>query len=244
MFTLVPSNSFLHDLEQIDSSAEPGDRLVIRGHRQGEPERDGEIVEVLGDGGASPFVVRWEEDGHVSRVYRARTRTSSTSRVPEGDSRRRVGDVVAARESDRQRWSASAVAFLLAVPFQEAMKRDYFVTLVLSALASVLLIAPSALHRLNFRTVDKRRIVFLSNTLTVWGLLVLALAMTGVMLLIGDVLFSSAAAVLIAGSAAACSRSSGGSFPSRNAALGVGLRTRVAGTPDERSPEPTYRREP
>ena len=49
--------------------AKPGDRLVIRGHHQGEPERDGEILEVLGDAGAPPFVVRWEEDGHVSRFY-------------------------------------------------------------------------------------------------------------------------------------------------------------------------------
>ena len=49
--------------------AKPGDRIVIRSHHQGEPERDGEIVEVLGDGGAPPFLVRWEEDGHVSRFY-------------------------------------------------------------------------------------------------------------------------------------------------------------------------------
>lgn len=100
-------------------------------------------------------------------------------------------------------------AFLLAVPFQARFadattfqRNVYFATLVLSALASVLLIAPSALHRLNFRTVDKRRVVFLSNTLIVWGLLVLALAMTGVMLLIGDVLFGRAAALVIGGSAA------------------------------------------
>lgn len=104
-----------------------------------------------------------------------------------------VGDLVAARESERQRVNRELLellgelrvafpgaqvlfAFLLAVPFQArfadatTFQRDaYFVTPVLSALASVLLIAPSALHRLNFRTVDKRRIVFLSNTLTVWG---------------------------------------------------------------------------
>jgi hypothetical protein len=49
--------------------AEPGDRLVIRGHHQGDPERDAEIVEVLGDGGAPPYVVRWQDDGHVSRFY-------------------------------------------------------------------------------------------------------------------------------------------------------------------------------
>ena len=133
---------------------------------------------------------------------------------------------MAAQESERQRVNRELLellgelrvalpgvqvlfAFLLAVPFQarfadaSTFQRDvYFATLVLSALASVLLIAPSALHRLNFRTVDKRRIVFLSNSLVVWGLLVLALAMTGVMLLIGDVLFGRVAAVVIAAAAA------------------------------------------
>jgi len=46
-----------------------GDRLVVRGHRQGEPERDAEILEVLGENGAPPYTVRWSDDGHVSRVY-------------------------------------------------------------------------------------------------------------------------------------------------------------------------------
>jgi hypothetical protein len=49
--------------------AEPGDRLVIRGHHQGEPERDAEILEVLGEHGAPPYLVRWQDDGHVSRLY-------------------------------------------------------------------------------------------------------------------------------------------------------------------------------
>lgn len=49
--------------------AEAGDRLVIKGHHSGEPQRDGEILDVLGPDGAPPFVVRWEEDGHVSRLY-------------------------------------------------------------------------------------------------------------------------------------------------------------------------------
>ena len=49
--------------------AEPGDRLVARAHHQGESERDAEIIEVLGDDGAPPFVVRWHDDGHVSRLY-------------------------------------------------------------------------------------------------------------------------------------------------------------------------------
>jgi Domain of unknown function (DUF1918) len=49
--------------------AKPGDRLVIRGHHQGEPERDAEILEVFGEEGAPPFLVRWQDDGHVSRFY-------------------------------------------------------------------------------------------------------------------------------------------------------------------------------
>ena len=50
-------------------SAEPGDRLIVHGHHTGEPVRDGEILEVLGDAGGPPYVVRWEDDGHVSRLY-------------------------------------------------------------------------------------------------------------------------------------------------------------------------------
>jgi hypothetical protein len=49
--------------------AAKGDRLVVRGHRIGEPERDAEILEVLGDDGAPPYLVRWSDDGRVSRVY-------------------------------------------------------------------------------------------------------------------------------------------------------------------------------
>lgn len=45
-----------------------GDRLVVRAHHQGQPQRDAEILEVLG--GARPrFRVRWQDDGHESVVY-------------------------------------------------------------------------------------------------------------------------------------------------------------------------------
>jgi hypothetical protein len=49
--------------------ASPGDRLVIRGHYQGEPSRDGEILEVLGENGAPPYLVRWADDGHISEFF-------------------------------------------------------------------------------------------------------------------------------------------------------------------------------
>jgi hypothetical protein len=49
--------------------AKPGDRLIIVGHRVGEPERDAEILEVRGPDGTPPFLVRWSEDDHVGLVY-------------------------------------------------------------------------------------------------------------------------------------------------------------------------------
>lgn len=48
--------------------AQPGDRLVVRGHRQGEPPRDAEVLEVLGENGGPPYLVRWE-DGHEAEVF-------------------------------------------------------------------------------------------------------------------------------------------------------------------------------
>jgi hypothetical protein len=48
--------------------ARPGDRLVVRGHHQGELPRDGEILKILGKKGAPPYLVRWE-DGHQAEVF-------------------------------------------------------------------------------------------------------------------------------------------------------------------------------
>ena len=52
-------------------NAAPGDRLVVSAHHQGEGELDAEILEVCGEDGGPPYVVRWEQDGHVSRLYPA-----------------------------------------------------------------------------------------------------------------------------------------------------------------------------
>ncbi|MGZ8615019.1 MAG: DUF1918 domain-containing protein [Actinomycetota bacterium] len=45
-----------------------GDLLRIKGHHIGEPDRDAEILEVHGDDGAPPFLVRWE-DGHEGLMF-------------------------------------------------------------------------------------------------------------------------------------------------------------------------------
>ena len=94
-------------------------------------------------------------------------------------------------------------AFLLAVPFQQrfaqvtAFQRDvYFATLLASAAASALFVAPTAYHRLMFRERDKPRLVSISTKLALAGLACLAFAMNGAVLLVTDVLFSWTTAVV------------------------------------------------
>ena len=101
-------------------------------------------------------------------------------------------------------------AFLLTVPFQQRFgqassfeKNVYFVTLCSTAVASMLLIAPSAYHRVEFRLQDKAHIVQVANRFAVAGFLFLGVGMTGAILLVTNYLFSSTAAVIVTVCAAA-----------------------------------------
>jgi hypothetical protein len=49
--------------------AQPGDRLVIRGHHVGDADRDGEILQVQGKHGEPPYLVRWSHDGHEAFIF-------------------------------------------------------------------------------------------------------------------------------------------------------------------------------
>ena len=49
--------------------ANVGDRIVIRGHHVGEPDRDCKVVEVRGEDGGAPYLVMWSEDGHESLFF-------------------------------------------------------------------------------------------------------------------------------------------------------------------------------
>lgn len=49
--------------------ANVGDRIMIKGHRVGEPERDGEILEVRGADGGPPYLVRWADSGHEALFF-------------------------------------------------------------------------------------------------------------------------------------------------------------------------------
>jgi uncharacterized protein DUF6328 len=100
-------------------------------------------------------------------------------------------------------------AFLLAVPFQqnftkisEFEKYVYFVTLLCTALSAIFLIAPSSYHRMTFRLQQKRELIYLANRLTIAGLSFLALAMTGAIVLITDVLFGGIATIVTGAGAA------------------------------------------
>lgn len=97
-------------------------------------------------------------------------------------------------------------AFLLILPFQpgfdgvtDFQRAVYFVTLMLTAVASALLIAPSARHRVRFRKNDKRWVVLTGNQLTSAGLGCLGLAIVGAILLVTDYLFSLTAAIAVSG---------------------------------------------
>jgi uncharacterized protein DUF6328 len=96
-------------------------------------------------------------------------------------------------------------AFLLTVPFSSGFTRitdfqrgAYFAALVGSAGASILLTAPTALHRVLFRLGQKEYMVELSNRLTLGGLVSTAVAMIAAMLLVSDVMFGLSAAIAIA----------------------------------------------
>jgi uncharacterized protein involved in cysteine biosynthesis len=97
-------------------------------------------------------------------------------------------------------------AFLLIVPFQQSanritdFQRDvYFLALVSAAVATALLIAPAAQHRVLFRQRDKEGLLRRSNRSAFMGLLVLAVAICSALLLVVDVLFSRTLAWLTAG---------------------------------------------
>jgi hypothetical protein len=101
-------------------------------------------------------------------------------------------------------------AFLLIVPFQQKsdqlteFHRDvYFVALVAAAVATALLIAPAAQHRVLFRQSDKENLLRRSNRMAFAGLLFLALAICSAILLVVDFLFARTQAWLTAGVVAA-----------------------------------------
>lgn len=100
-------------------------------------------------------------------------------------------------------------AFLLTVPFSarftaitDLQRGIYFGTLLSTATATALLMAPTALHRMRFRQGAKGDVVRVAHVLTLCGLAALALSMVAAILLVTDVLFAFGVAVAVAGATA------------------------------------------
>lgn len=95
--------------------------------------------------------------------------------------------------------------FLLTTPFQvgfsriTAFDRDvYFATLLSTAAATVLLVAPAAQHRLLFRQRDKELMLFRFNRYAIMGLICLGGSLCGATLLVTSILFTLPSAVVTA----------------------------------------------
>jgi hypothetical protein len=100
-------------------------------------------------------------------------------------------------------------AFLLTIAFQQRFpeittfqRNVYVTTLLLTTGATGLLIAPVPFHRFLFRQRQKNRLVLGSHRLSIGGLVLLALAITGAVLLILDVVLGTRPALIGAGGVA------------------------------------------
>jgi hypothetical protein len=95
--------------------------------------------------------------------------------------------------------------FLLAIRFtrqfdaiDDTQRYVYYATLIATAVALVLFLAPAAHHRLRFREGDKDFMLRKGNREAIAGTLAIAVAFTGVVYLITALVFGNAEAIAIA----------------------------------------------
>jgi hypothetical protein len=96
--------------------------------------------------------------------------------------------------------------FLLAVPFSQRFaglsdnqRALYYAAFLAAAGASVFFIAPTAFHRIVWQRGAKRRLLGVSNVLAIIGTVLLAAAITAVVLFITSYLYGSSSAALAGG---------------------------------------------
>ncbi len=95
-------------------------------------------------------------------------------------------------------------AFLLAVPFSDRFKEIgtadralYFITLCSTAMSALLLIAPGAMHRLDFRLIDKGAMIKIATRLAIWGTVFVAISMVGALTFVALLIYGETAAVVV-----------------------------------------------
>jgi hypothetical protein len=96
-------------------------------------------------------------------------------------------------------------AFLLTVPFSQrfgqltsTQRSAYFAAFLTAAVATALLLAPAAYHRIQWRQHDKERLLRSSTVLAIIGLGFLALAMASAAFVVTDVLYDTTWAAIVA----------------------------------------------
>jgi hypothetical protein len=101
-------------------------------------------------------------------------------------------------------------AFLLTAPLAARFgelsgfqRTVYFASLLAAGAAAVLLITPTAYHRVLFRLGDKEHLVHVANRLTLWGLGFVGIAMLGALIFVTDLLFGSATTIAVGAIASA-----------------------------------------
>jgi hypothetical protein len=94
--------------------------------------------------------------------------------------------------------------FLLVVPFSQGWDRVtetertvFFATFIATAVATALLIAPSAQHRILWRAHDKEELLRRANALALAGTVFLAAAVTGAVWMVTDVIYRQAPTALV-----------------------------------------------
>jgi hypothetical protein len=94
--------------------------------------------------------------------------------------------------------------FLLTVPFSqgwskvtETERRVFFFTFLCTAISTALLIAPSAQHRILWRAQDKEALLRRANVLAIGGTAFLALAVTGAVWVVTDLIYEQAPTTLV-----------------------------------------------
>ncbi|MBP2471627.1 hypothetical protein JOF53_000499 [Crossiella equi] len=94
--------------------------------------------------------------------------------------------------------------FLLSVTFTERyqtvdeyVRTTHAVTILCTAASVALLTAPAAWHRVLFRKGQRERIIVSAHRFTLWGLVFLGLALTGAVLVLGEVIIGGWFAVLV-----------------------------------------------
>ena len=97
------------------------------------------------------------------------------------------------------------LAFLLTAPFQQrfgqlpgTLRSTYFASIVCATMATALLIAPSAHHRLRWREGDKDHLLRVANREAIWGTVFLAAAIVLALYVVTNVLFATWIAVVTA----------------------------------------------